>query len=167
MLGDGSQAIRNACRDADPSAWLMLLGDWDQNWDETLAVGIPLLTQDFWWERGKKGPANVLIRGTVLPFESYTCTAWFLKFALKIRNKSEPPSCGERVTNGKQVTLVFTTFYTLCTKKGLFIFELHILWCFIKQNGELRFKLHFLFTSQSIHLIGLAERLSSLMNYLH
>lgn len=80
MPGNGSQAIRDACRDADPLAGCLAgaAGDWDQNWDGTLAGGICLLTQDFWWERGKKGPAKVPIRGTVLPFESLSLHVYSL-----------------------------------------------------------------------------------------
>lgn len=142
-------------------AWL---GDWDQEWDGTLALGIHLLIQDFWWERGKKGLTKVLIRGTVLNFESLIFQVCSL--IPKVCNTSEPSCYGERVTSGKQMTPVSTTFYAHFTKKGLFFFQLHILWCFIEQNGDLWFKLHILFTSQSFLPKSLAERLSSLLNYL-
>lgn len=41
-------------------------------------MGIPLFTQDFWWERRKKGPAKVLISGIVLSFESLSLHVYSL-----------------------------------------------------------------------------------------
>lgn len=61
-------------------AWL---GDWDQEWDGTLALGIHLLIQDFWWERGKKGLTKFSSeeQSWILSLLSSMCAAWFLKFA--------------------------------------------------------------------------------------
>lgn len=154
-------------------AWLALHRNWgghrnwDGQWDWTQAVGIRLLTQDFCWERGKKGPAKFLIRGIALHFECLSLHVYSLipKVCFKDIQQVRAPCWVKGWQMGNRWLLFAQPFVLTTQRRGCSFFSL-ILWCFIEQNGELWFKLHFLFTSQSFLPTGLAERLSSSLNYL-